>query len=251
MPKFDVAGTGTFTFSGVRPDELDACEYTLVSILCDISSSVRGFAPQLLKTVQKIIEACQHSDRSENLMLRFVTFNSNLDEIHGFKELHDIKASDYADLQPSGCTALFDAVYSGVGAVLTYAETLQDQEFNVNGAVFVITDGDDNDSSMTPADIKKLTDDALRGEKIESLITVLVGLKDPSISGQSWSDNTSAYLDNFQTEAGLTQYLDVGSATMEQLAKLAQFVSQSISSQSNALGSGSASQPMSLQRLVI
>ena len=46
------------------------------------------------------------------------------------------------------------------------------------------------------------------------------------------------------TEAGLTQYVSIGKATPGKLAKFAQFVSQSISSTSAALGSGAASQPI-------
>ena len=47
-----------------------------------------------------------------------------------------------------------------------------------------------------------------------------------------------------EVEAGLSQFVDAGDATPQRLAKLAQFVSQSISLQSRALGSGAPSQPL-------
>jgi uncharacterized protein YegL len=241
-----IVGPGTFTFSAVKPENLGASEYTLVSIVCDVSGSVVEFSDELLETVKKIVEACKKSERSENLMIRFVTFNSTVEEIHGFKELFSISPDDYDPLRPNGVTALYDASYSGIGAVLTYAESLMDNDFDVNGAVYIITDGMDNDSSMTPNDVKKLMDQAARGEKIESLITVLVGLKDPNISQDMWNDEVSKWLEKFHKEANLTQYVDVGNATPQRLAKLAEFVSQSVSSQSSALGSGSPSQPPSV-----
>jgi len=70
---------------------------------------------------------------------------------------------------------------------------------------------------------------------IESLIVVLVG-----INAQTFN----AKLAVFQQDAGLTQFVDAGDATAQRLAKLAQFVSKSISSQSQALGSGAPSQPL-------
>lgn len=246
MEQLKIVGPGTFKFSAVKPENLGASEYTLVSIVCDVSGSVDVFAKGLLDTIKKIVEACKKSERSENLMIRLITFNDDIEEVHGFKELFTIDPNDYDSLRPSGCTALYDATYSGIGSVLTYSETLIDQDFDVNGAVYIITDGMDNRSSMSPSDVKKLTQTAIRTEKIESLITVLIGLKDPNETDQRWADDVSRELDRFHVDGGLTAYIDFGNATPGKLAKLAEFVSKSVSSQSNALGSGSASQPPSI-----
>jgi len=45
-------------------------------------------------------------------------------------------------------------------------------------------------------------------------------------------------LKNFSDQARLNQFVDAGEATAQKLAKLAAFVSRSITSQSQALGSG-------------
>jgi uncharacterized protein YegL len=246
MERLAVVGPGTFTFSAVKPENLGASEYTLVTIVCDVSGSVNVFAKDLLKAIRMIIDACKKSPRSENLMIRLITFNDNIEEVHGFKELYMIDQDAYDDLDPGGCTALFDATYSGIGSVLTYSETLIDQDYDVNGAVYIITDGMDNRSSMGPSDIRKMIKEAIRSEKIESLISILVGLKDPNETDQDWADQVSRELDTFHKQAGLTQYIDFGNATAGRLAKLAEFVSKSVSSQSNALGSGSPSQPPSV-----
>lgn len=235
-----IPGPGTFAFSAVRPENLGATEYTLVTIVVDETSSVQQFAKDLLKTVISIVEACQKSPRAENLMVRVVSFNDKQTEIHGFKPLSQIDPGDYKPFRPSGMTALYDATYASVGATLLYAKLLTDQDFEVNGAIYIVTDGMDNLSATTPAMIADKIETAARDDEIESMITVLVGLREPG------ADNAqvSQYLQAFQQEAKLTQYVDVGDATPKQLAKLAQFVSQSISSQSQALGSGAASQPL-------
>jgi hypothetical protein len=86
--------------------------------------------------------------------------------------------------------------------------------------------------------IKDKIDDALKKEDIESLITTLVGLHDP----QSFmSDQTQRDLTTFQVDANFTKFIDVGEATSENLAKLADWVSASVSSQSDQVGSNAPS----------
>jgi uncharacterized protein YegL len=237
-----VPGSGNFQFSAVRIDDLDgATEYTLVTIIVDISGSVRGFAAKLLDCIKSIVKSCQKSPRSENLLIRLLTFNTKITEVHGFVNLKDINLDDYEDLQCGGLTALFDASYDGIGSTTEYARRLVEQEFDCNGAVYIITDGDDNSSTMTPQAIMEKKNLALQNEDIESILTILVGLHDPNMT---WSNHIPAYLENFRKEAGFDQFVDVGEATEAKLAKLAGFVSQSISSQSQALGSGAPSQTL-------
>ena len=111
-----------------------------------------------------------------------------------------------------------------------------DDDFLANGIVFIITDGDDNSSQATPNMIKKQVKQAVKGEEIESLISILIGIN---------VGYCTQYLDEFKQQAELDQYIDAGNVTKGKLAKLADFVSQSVSSQSQALGSGGASQNIS------
>lgn len=241
---------GAFQFSAVRPEKLGATEYTLVTVIIDVTGSVSPFADDLLKMLKTVVGACKKSPRSDNLMLRVLTFNEQTYEIHGFKLLADINPDDYDSFDPEGTTAVFDATLDGVSGTCTYAKTLTDQDFDVNGAVYIITDGLDNASRYYKKTTPKKIADYLQsivmgeGEEIESLITVLIGLHDPNITGDSWAKEANRALTEFQVEANLTQFVDAGDATPQRLAKLASFVSQSISSQSQNLGSGQASQPL-------
>ena len=151
--------------------------------------------------------------------------------------LSTIDVNDYKPLSPGAMTALFDATYDAIGATLTYSKNLIDQDFSVNGAVYIITDGVNNDSNYADeAKIKQQLKDSKKSEIIESLITVLIGIN---------AVDCKNYLENFRKDADLTQFVDAGDATPQRLAKLAGFVSKSVSSQSQALGTGSASQPLS------
>lgn len=244
MPQSDedvinIPGPGTFTFSAKKIDSLGATEYTLVAIVVDVSGSVLNFAGSLLDCVKTIIESCKESDRAENLLIRFLTFSDDVIEVHGFRDLGSINTDDYEDLLPSGFTALFDATYDGIGSILEYSRRLTKEDYDINGAIYIVTDGMNNRGMTTPKMIKEKLESAIGKEEIESLVSILVGLHDPQAS---WGQEVQHALSTFQAEAGLTEFIEIGDATPEKLAKLAGYVSESISSQSNVLGSGAPSQ---------
>jgi len=142
-------------------------------------------------------------------------------------------------------TALYDATYSAVGAMSTYAKNLTAQEFGVNGATYIITDGLNNRGTMGPNQIKEKLKEAVKEEYLESQITCLIALKDPNIQSGVWLSGVVKELKLFKDQAELTEIVEVGEATPQRLAKLANWVSASISSQSQAMGTGGPSQPVS------
>ena len=236
MQTMNIANSN-FQFSGVRPENLESTEYTLVSIVVDKSGSVHSFRNELVESIKAVIESCKSAPRAENLLVRVVFFSEDLEEVHGYLPLDDIDLTLYESLQPYGVTSLFDAAFESIGSVLKYSEDLQDQEMDVNGICVIITDGADNNSTMTPGSIKSQIENALNSETvIESLMTILVGIN---------ASQSSSYLNDFQKKADLQQYVDAGDADQKTLAKLANFVSQSISSQSQSLGTGGPSQSLS------
>jgi hypothetical protein len=239
MQSIALPGASNFRFSAVRPDALGATEYTLVTIVVDTSSSVVDFATELLACVKAIIEACRKSPRADNLLVRLVSFNTDLTEVFGFKTLRDIDTQGLAVFQPQGATSLFDASFEAIGATEQYAKLLYDQEFDTNAAVYVITDGADNQSrDAKPASIAAKISGMRQQEQLESIISVLIGVNTKELGIQK-------LLNRFANEAKFDQYIDAGDATSANLAKLAGFVSKSINSQSQALGTGSASQSLS------
>lgn len=240
MPLLDnemsLVGTSGYKFSATSLDDLGASEYTLVGAVVDASGSVSPFVKEMEKCLQEILVASQSSPRSENLMLRLTQFDTKVQELHGFRLLSTIGADEYDGIiNIGGMTALYDSVYTMVESVGLYGKTLSEQDYDVNGIVFVITDGEDNMSKFNPARIKQLREDIMKQEQLESLLVVLIGVG---------NDITTAYLDRLKTEAGLDQALNAGDANPKTLARLAQFVSQSISSQSASLGSGGPSKSL-------
>ena len=227
---------GTFTFSGVRPDKLGATEYTLVGITADVSGSVSNFADILTQALKDAIDGCKDSPRADNLLVRVSTFNQNIRELHGFDSLRGIDINSYQKLNPGGTTALYPATYEMVRAITNYAEQLAKQGdiYDTNAIVFVITDGMNNVPGQTPADVKRAIEEATKSEFLESIIVILIGvnLNDP---------NVQFALDDFRAKGGINKFEDIGNFDAKKGARLAEFISKSSSSQSQALGSGGPS----------
>jgi len=232
--------TGHFGFSATRIEHLGAAEYTLVSIAVDRSGSTESFRGEMIKTMKEIVKSCAHSPRSNNLLLRVTTFSDDLEEFHGFKPLSACKLEDYNTLfiGAGSMTALYDATRDAGESLLTYGEKLYRADFSINGILFVITDGLENASKYRFIDdVKQAIRLPVTKETLESLTTILIGVN-------ITSPEVSAALNKFQTGANFTQYVEIGNATKSALAKLAQFVSRSISSQSQSLGTGGPSTPL-------
>jgi hypothetical protein len=242
METHNIGGSG-FGFSAKRIGILaqkGTCEYTLVTLAVDATGSVQGWQDKEEKCIKEVVKACRKSPRADNLLLRVITFNSGgIYETHGFKPLMECDPDKYTGtVVPGGMTNLYDAAYSSAGAMNQYGKDLSSTDFSVNGIFIVITDGDDNASKTTPTMLKDEIAKGVSGESLESVVSILVGVnvQEPRMS---------ARLQAFQADAGFTQYVEVENATDGKIAKLADFVSRSVSSQSQALGSGGPSKTLS------
>lgn len=242
MQTYKIGGSN-FTFQAARIGNLGASGYTLVTIVVDTTGSTSGFTGQLREMLVTAIAACQKSARKEFLLVRVIVFSTSYanghQELHGFTRVLEINPDDYPTFNAAGATPLWDATYSGVGAMAEYAEDLTSKDFDVNGILFVITDGVEGDytgqpvSTTRPAMIKAKLAEVTTRELMESMVSILIGIN---------VDQYRAQLEQFRLDAGFDQYTDAGDATPASLAKLAAFVEFSISSQSQALGTGGPSQ---------
>ena len=227
-----------YGYSATRLEDLGATEYTIATIVADISGSTAAFIGDMESAITKIVQACKYSPRADNLLLRLVAFDHLLNELHGFKLLENCHISDYGGcLIPGGSTALYEATHNAIASTTSYAQKLASGDFSANAIVFVITDGMDNASRITPKQVKNAFAQAIKSEALESIVSILIGVNVQDVQ-------VSQYLKAFYREAGFTQYVELDNADAKTLARLAEFVSQSISAQSQALGTGGASKPL-------
>jgi len=211
-------------------------EYTIIQHFRDETGSVFRFCSRLWKRYI-LVEACQKTPelKSDDTALSFNTNYGN----SRFNPLSTINVKITSRLNRGRNRTLW-CPYSSSSATLLYAKLLTDQDF----------------MSM-PQFTSSLT-----GWITNSVIHTGRWLRikfRKQKSGRHWvhdygfgrADRPERYLairqqsfGKISEQAHLTQYVDAGDATPKKLAKLAQFVSQSIASQSQSLGTGAASQPL-------
>src|SRR5262250_999162 len=227
-----------YGYTATRLDELGATEYTIATIVADVSGSTAAFTFDMESAITRIVQACKFSPRADNLLLRLVAFDDSLSELHGFKLLENCHPADYGgSLRSGGSTALYDATENAINSTTNYAQKLAAGDFSANAILFVITDGMDNASKISSKRVKAAFAESIKSEALESVVSVLIGV---NVNDHQ----VSRYLKDFHIEAGFTQYVELAKADAKTLARLAEFVSQSISAQSQALGTGGASQPL-------
>ena len=81
--------------------------------------------------------------------------------------------------------------------------------------------------------VKEALEEGVKGESLESLNSILIGI-----------GGDQGYFQKFVAECGMTQYVGLNDANEKTLARLGAFISQSVSSSSQALGTGGPSQSL-------
>ena len=249
MPKLNDPSVDTqkingtsFTYSATGIEHLGATEYTLATVAVDTSGSVASFKTELENSIKVIIQALKNNPRADNLLVRITSFDTSVEEVHGFKLLENCFPDDYTDcLDVGGGTALYDATYDAIQSTNDWGQKLYDQEIDVNGIMFIVTDGCDWGSEAKIKKVKDALMDTKYQEKLESFQTFLVGV------GTKNNQHVQDKLNDFQQEVGLTSYIDVADADEKSLTKLGNWASQSIAIQSQSLGTGTGSTPVSIE----
>ena len=233
-----VQTTNNFAFSATNINDLGADAYTLFGLILDKSGSVDGFQDAMEVCVQNVIKGCQKAPRADNLMVRTLTFDRNIEVVHDFKLLNDCAPNSYKGIiKPGSTTSLYDASVNIVESLAAAGKDLMSRDYNVNGIIVIMTDGEDVGSTFTATSVKAAIEKAKRSECLESLLTILIGVnvKDPRISG---------FLQQFKDTAGIDQYIEVDKTDPNTFAKVTGFMVQSVSSQSQQINTGKASQPI-------
>lgn len=236
---------GGLKYTSIGFDKLGASAYTLVGIAVDETGSVQSFKQGLEDMLFASLESCQKSPNVLNLLVRSTAFNyssgSNIRELHGFELLNALDLNVLkGSIDPRGNTNLFDATAEMLDAMHDYGKQLRDKFYQFNGVFYVITDGDDNSSKTTLSTLKEKIAKIKREELFEELHIILIGINDTET-------DIKEFLDKFEKEACLDAYISMGKVTPQKLAKLGGFVSQSISSHSQAIQNGAPSQPIFLK----
>jgi len=150
---------------GAAIDDIETDDVTLVSTVLDASASMSNFKSVVKEAYDKSIQAYKGSKTAGSILASTRTFHSSQNIIHGFKKVEEIDkiGSDYNPIGNS--TALYDALIDALTGIKAYSKTLNDNGVRTKCVVVVYSDGEDNDSNKTAANVKTISKDLLASEK--------------------------------------------------------------------------------------
>ncbi|MBK6610545.1 MAG: VWA domain-containing protein [Sphingobacteriales bacterium] len=204
------------SFHNFNPDEIQTDETINCVFIVDVSPSVSSYIKDLNLAFADFIASLQNSHLAHSLLVSVLEFNENVKPRTGFQPIQHIKNMQFT---PSGGgTALYDASLAGLKNALSYRNTLLTSGVQTKTLIFIITDGEDNSSSCTAAEVKKQLDAVMANEQnAYSVSTVLFGV------------GSAANFRRAQQEMGINHLATVGTSGAD-IKKMIGFISRSISS---------------------
>lgn len=237
LQSFMIPGTN-YGYTAANVDELGSFENTIATGVFDESGSTSSFKKEMEVCIKEIIKSLRMSPCADKLIYRHIQFDDQMREHHGFKPLIECKESDYEGIwNGGGQTALYNTCVNVLESTKDYAKQHAERRYTVNGIVYVVTDGVNyltSSASKTKEDVKKSLEETIQSECLESMITILIGI--------SSNQNILKELGELKDFIGFTQFIPIENANQKSLAQLANFISKSVVSQSQALGTGGPSQ---------
>jgi len=209
-----------FDFGNFNPDEIEVDETINAVFVVDTSYSVENYINELNFAFNDFIEAMQKSHIADKLLVSVIEFDSKIKVVTGFQPVANVGKFDFSK-QLGGATSLYDATLQGLNSALDYRKILENSGVETKTLLFVITDGEDNNSKNPAHKIKKLIDTIKAEERSAfSFTSILFGV------------GSSANFDKARMDMGIEHLAKIGNSGQD-MKKMIGFISQSISSMSS------------------
>lgn len=149
---------------GVDVNSLPTDEQTIVVYVVDKTGSMAGYQNLVIDAYNEELQAVKDSKAADTIVLSVWLFDTWPTLLHGYLTLDQAQQFDRKVYDPDGLTALYDAVLDAFTGVVGYAETLMRAGNRVKVVVVVMTDGEDNSSRKTSAEVKTVATDLVNQE---------------------------------------------------------------------------------------
>ncbi len=126
-------------------------EVILINFIVDVSGSMYHSKDELDNLINSFTTQLQSSHSAGKILVSHVLFNDKIVERQGFQNIENRLA---INTNPSGSTALFKATLESLKNTLAYKKGLAGAGTDAITVTFIITDGEDTDSSI--AEISEL-----------------------------------------------------------------------------------------------
>lgn len=237
-----------FGFSMTGTKKLNEMTYTLALILLDTTGSVSGEESEIKRMLEQIVADGKSAGWGKRVLLAAYEFNTivGVREIFGFDLPLALDLSNI-NIRTNGATNLIDAIGVCLDILEQAGTTMVSADYIINLLLPCVTDGEDNASSMSAAELRTKSERLRKHEKFDSLKTILIGLRTAQRAQDSrYSGKTvEEVLRQLAQDANFDQYESAAQVKDGTYGRIGGFISQSVSSASQSLGSGSPSQNVS------
>ncbi len=141
-------------FGNFNPEDIQIDETINAVFVIDTSGSVAGYVKDLNNAFNDFVQTMQKSHVAERLFVSIVEFDEDVRVRSGFQPIKSIPTMDFSK-KLGGATALYDAVLVGLKNAIEYRENLENSGVETKTLIFVITDGEDNNSKNPPHLVKQ------------------------------------------------------------------------------------------------
>ncbi|MBI4136646.1 hypothetical protein HY469_01135 [Candidatus Roizmanbacteria bacterium] len=150
--------------AGAQVDDLAGDEATLYVRIIDKTGSMKRFTQNVIDAGNEQIQALERSKASDSILMSTWVFNETSTLLHSYQPLATVVQLDRNNYDPDGMTALYDAVLDGITSAVAYTQTLRDAGIRVKVVIVIVSDGEDNTSSHTVAQVRTVIKNLLRQE---------------------------------------------------------------------------------------
>jgi uncharacterized protein YegL len=165
-------------FNAQNFDPNSLANQTSTAIMCvvvtDVSPSISNYVDAMNTASRDVfMSELKNSHRKNDILIKNITFCEKVEHKSGFLPILNLQ-DDYLDVKPQGRgTALYQAVDEAVSHAVSYREDLEAQGIEVRTTIFIITDGEDNSSSLQSLNsIKAQINDLRSNEAWASTFTI-------------------------------------------------------------------------------
>jgi uncharacterized protein YegL len=161
---------------GVTPDLVDSSEVFAFFGVVDDSGSIRfsGNTDAVKNGYNGILEALMKSKSRDEIIVGATLLNAGV--LHPVSALKDAKRLD-AHFNPEGGTPLYDRVIQTCELVVRKCKEFQDTGASFKGVIVIVTDGNDQGSRASAANVKAVLEPLLAKEIVS---VVALGISDGS-----------------------------------------------------------------------
>lgn len=207
-------------FGNFNPEEIETDETINAVFVIDTSPSITTYVNELNYAFNDFVESMQKSHVAERLFVSVIEFNQTIKVVSGFQPVSFIPKMDFSK-SIKGCTSLYDGTLTGLKNAISYRTNLENSGVKTKTLLFVITDGEDNNSKNPPHVIKNMISGIKNNERNAfSFTSILFGVGDRQ------------YFEGAQKDMGIDHLATVGTSG-DDMKRMIGFISQSISSVSS------------------